>query len=297
MKELKDFIEDLQEVQASAVDDWTGEEYMGGDLKIPDPKSTFVKSPHEYNQKEVSGMSCTNAGNYTTVSNVLNVDYPLEIRKKLWETSKSLGASDSKGWAIAKATDVIRKEWNERNPDKKIVSFRENFLAPKFWEYANVGHHFVMGGYVSSQYWHDALDDGVLDEFYSKGNFGHCWSGFKKDDKTLVFVDNYPYRNHNSYEVKIDDAYKLKRAGTLFHSAYFFIDEHDMKVANGEIPEYPTWAKAAVEKYKDLFTNFDADAPVDMEQFQWLLKKSGLIESVAPVTQARALVILDKILS
>lgn len=58
--------------------------------------------------------------------------------------------------------DHIRKEWNAKNPDNRLISGRMSYDSPEFWTALDRKHSLV-GGYKGNADYNKDSEDGNLE--------------------------------------------------------------------------------------------------------------------------------------
>jgi hypothetical protein len=91
--------------------------------KVPKPSILFAQNNIEYNQNEVSKVSCPIHSSITALSSLTGYRFTLEERKELWQKALALGANPNVGWNLSSAIDLVRKYWNGKQK-QQVLSFR-----------------------------------------------------------------------------------------------------------------------------------------------------------------------------
>ena len=269
---------------------------LGGDLILPNPPHTFEQNKIQYHQPEVSPVSCTLHGVLGAISDLTGYTYKLEERKQLWAKAVSLGANDV-GWYIHLAKELGRKDWNDKNPNNKIVAFEVNLGSEKFFNAIDKGYAVVVGHRYNLAYNNDYRSDKKLDGV-SFGEFvgGHCDRMNRKDDKTLnITVDNYSAGTNNIYEVPRANIQALVNNGVYFKVGYIFVFAKDVDAINAPSTISP-WAQISLPKAKN--KGLDMSQPkkeLTVAEIEDYFYKLGVISSkLGNITQERMAVILDR---
>lgn len=177
----------------------------------------------EYNQLDLPNgrNACTIHASVGAVSDLMNFAYSKERRQELWDSALALDASESAWWHFWKAVDHIRKEWNAKNPDNRLISGRMSYDSPEFWTALDRKHSLV-GGYKGNADYNKDSEDGNLEwTSFPKWTYGHCIRIRKKGDLIEV-VDNYlGKKKYNRYT--ISDFAKLIENKVFFNEFYIFL--------------------------------------------------------------------------
>lgn len=88
--------------------------------------------------------------------------YSKDERQALWDSALALDASETVGWHFYKAVDHIRRNWNSKNPNDRLVSFRLSYDSPEFDLALSRGHSLV-GGYRGNAEYNTQAEDGILE--------------------------------------------------------------------------------------------------------------------------------------
>ena len=136
--------------------DWLGSEIT---LKrAPQGTNSFIKNNSiQYNQTEISPMSCTIHGCMGAYSALTGYRFSLEERKTIWEEAKKKGASDTKGWFINEAVDLVRQYVNNLLP-VKVDSYRIDIGSFEHGTALRLGYS-VITGYRGNLLYKEDRDD------------------------------------------------------------------------------------------------------------------------------------------
>lgn len=220
---------------------------LGAEVTIPRARNKFIDKEIQYNQKDVSPVSCTIHGAMGAVSDLTGFVFSLEDRKELWKRALSLGADPSIGWYTSRAVDVVRKFYNEKFPEKPLTSFRTSINSDKYKEMLDFGYTAVISHRGNSKYNSDVNIDGILDgTSFGTTTYGHCLRMASVGDEFKSVINNY-FKAHkfNIYKVPTDNLSKLISNRVFFKDCYFFVDNYEV---DGDIP---LWAKASWDKAKE----------------------------------------------
>jgi len=268
---------------------------FGGDLIIPDTKHKFEEFKIQYNQKTVSKMSCTVFGSMGAVSDLTGYTFNLGTAKGIWEEAKKLGASDTRGWYISSAVNLVQKRYNELYPKDTVSYYRVQLCSEEAIEALNKGYSLVVGFSGNRNYTNDK-NDGVLDGTdFGATTYGHCVRLYKSGDKYIV--DNYDGQVlFNIYQLK--DLNTLVDNSVFFKNAYFYVKDNELKEAEN-MGKISPWAREAVKYCIDNNIATVWDNPqeivtsVDAER---MYRRAGIIKSFSGkgLSKERLAIIIKK---
>lgn len=127
--------------------------------------------------------------------------------------------------------DCARNFWNEKNPDREMVSFRAERNSDDYWLWLASGFQAVIWYRGNSQWNRDAHDNTILDETaHGDDTYWHIRREEIHTDRYVKAVDNYPWRvvngkERNDYYVpreNMDDLSRWSETG-YYPSAYFLL--------------------------------------------------------------------------
>ncbi|MDY6806673.1 MAG: S-layer homology domain-containing protein [Cyanobacteriota bacterium] len=258
---------------------------MGGGIleTVPPAPLTFWDAQIQYNQLEVHKMSCTIFAAAGAISDLTGYRFNNNQFRALVEEAKKDDFSDSDGWYIYKAVDLVRHWWKRNEGD--ITSYRLNLAGADFVEALKKGYSIVTGYRGNSQYDRDVAADGVLDKI-TIGNttYGHAIRisrDRESPDYARLVIDNYlDAQPFNTYRIKIDDLPKMVNNGVFYYSGYIFVSNVERMfkdvVRNSQTEWYYSqleWAvkEGMVNGYED--ETFRPDRPVTRAEMVILLKR------------------------
>lgn len=244
--------------------------------KSPVARFKFIDNKIQYNQNEVSKVSCPIHSVCTAISSLSGYTFTLDERKNLWQKAISLGANPNKGWFLSSAVDLVRKYWNEKNTDK-LLSFRVNRKSPEFKDLLSKGYALAVSYNGNATYNADKNADGRLDKTtFGASTYGHLVSVIDSG-KDVTIVDNYKGIKHNLYLINDDHWNSLDNFGTY---AYVFIFEKDYLEANDK-KEIATWAQEAKRLAETKGIIKDWNNPQEIigtEKLEWILENLGAFD-------------------
>jgi hypothetical protein len=189
-----------------------------------------------YNQKEVSDMSCTIHACMGAITDLTGYVFSLEERKKLWEEAKKQGASDSYGWYVSDAVNLVRKYVNTLGIGN-FVTVRTTFGSDVFYKAIKQGYSGI-GIYKGNKlYNEDIADDGVVEETNLTGNstYSHCiryvWG------IGVEVRDNYLGSKTWKNEYKIKYELELYKNSVISPTVYFFVEDSPTLPLNRKLLE------------------------------------------------------------
>lgn len=193
-------------------------------LNLPNAPKRFSDSKIQYQQTEISEMCCTMVGSLTAFSNLTGYVFTVSQMKEIWELCKKQGASDSYGFYLNKAVDIIREYVNKLNIGK-FVTFRVGIGFDEYYGVMKKGY-MVVTGYSGNGKWNnDKNDNGVIDDVeFGESTYTHIIATFDDDANTknsINVVDSYLKTSpKNIY--KIPDIIPLYKNNTIFKYGYVF---------------------------------------------------------------------------
>ena len=202
-------------------------ELAGGEFKLPQASSTYWDKQTQYNQTLVSKVSCTvhaAAGAFSDqTGNQLTTEQLIEI----WSLALKDGASNSWGWFVNKAVQLIRKYMNNLGYD--VVTFRMVLCSDEFYEALKKGYSVVTGYRGNKNYNLDLEADGILDgDSFPNSTYGHSIRMINENSNSIkIIVDNYKGRKYNTYSIKKGNLEPLWKNGVFFNSGYIFANRQD----------------------------------------------------------------------
>lgn len=203
-------------------------DYLASDVEIPRaPRGTnsfVLNGATQYNQKDVSPVSCTVHGAIGAYSDLTGYKFQLEERQEIWQEALNRGANPDKGWYILDAVALVR-EWVNENCDDKVDYYRTIVGTGEYGEIMRKGYSPIVGYSGNKLYNADRDDDGILNNIdFSTATYGHCIrTNYSIGDEFDRLVDNYPYRNTNLYLVPTSNWNDLMANNVFFKSAYIYL--------------------------------------------------------------------------
>jgi len=202
-------------------------DWLGADIELkcaPKGTSSFLlNGATQYNQKDVSPVSCTVHGAMGAYSDLTGYKFSLDEREEIWQEALNRGADPDVGWYINSAVDLVR-QWVNANLPEKVSSYRLRVGSNDFGMAMRLGYSPVVG-YRGNQLYNLDKSDGVLnDTEFTDTTYGHCIrTNYSVGDEFDRMVDNYPYNNINLYLVPTINWKKLVLNRVFFEHAYIYI--------------------------------------------------------------------------
>jgi len=194
----------MQYTHSLSMENLTGNEYFLPTGSTVDKLSTFISSHEEvtkvfqYNQNEFVDSygynQCTLYWPMTALSCLVGREFTKDERWELATLGTQRSDWNPNMWAnVSTWVDVVRKWWNDKNPNDQIVSFmidntslnRKNIFKKKF--------AYVSGFYGNQAYNVDASDWLLEGIKFGQATYGHCTA-----ELLATVLDNY----NNKYDRK-----------------------------------------------------------------------------------------------
>lgn len=203
-----------------AIEKYNDTDYLlGEEIVVEQAPFTFQDNQIQYNQKEVSHVSCTVHAAIGAYSDLTGYRFTLDERVELWRQAVELGADPNYGWYISSAVDLVR------NFKKDVNSFRVDLASDYFFDVLDKGYSVVCGFRGNATYSLDK-NDGILDGLeFGKTFWGHAVRLVKQDDMYLMIVDNYIGSDLgiNTYLIPKENLQKLITNRVFFEKGYFYV--------------------------------------------------------------------------
>lgn len=268
---------------------------LGAEIDLPRASGNFEKYPIQYNQKEVSPVSCTIHGAMGAISSLTGHRFSLLDRKGLWQDAIDLGADPNLGWYTGQAVDLVRKFYN-RKFNKKLTSFKVHVGSEEFFKALRLGYRIVVSYRGNSKYNADRNEDGILDGlFFGITTYGHCLTmSYSKGDEYEIIIDNYEgQRKFNVYKIPSANLKQLISNGIFYRSAYVFVDEY----VKEESP-VPIWALQSWKKALDKGIISQGDDPMSIvadDNLEAMLIRANVFQKdEAGISLVRWIVAMDR---
>lgn len=248
---------------------------------------------HQYNQAQLhtsqpyedTRWSCALFGNFGAVSDLTWYEFTksdiLEIQKSAVD---NYWLEMHKWMYLDKARDCVRNWWNNKNPNKRLITFTINLRDNSeknikiLNELYKKNKTLVIWYHTTKEHYVDSQDNGVLDldAFLSAGyedNWWHC----VRYNKARNIDNYYEYKKYNIYEN--NKLVALSNEWTYFKYAYVYFFAEDFEKIFTDVYEWAPfydaikWAKDKwlVNWYDD--GSFRPNDKISRWEFVWILKK------------------------
>lgn len=211
-----------------------GEQYDNRDYLIGDgivipraPKGTdsfLLNGATQYNQKEVSQVSCTIHAAMGAYSDLTGFKFQIEERDEIWKEAIERGADPKVGWYIHSAVKLVA-DWVNENCSDKVSYYRVRLGTFEHSAVMRLGYSVIGGFRGNKLYQTDREDNGIIDNLeIGETTFGHAlrWN-YSKGDEYDRIVDNYPYRNTNLYLIPSANWKTLVKNRVFFENGYVYL--------------------------------------------------------------------------
>lgn len=154
----------------------------------PVPRYRFILNQYHLPERKTS---CTKFSAMNALWNDIGYEPTIEDIRRIEEKSKLAG----RGWTgkaryRAGWVDVVRRDWNERNPDNEVASYLLTMFSDEFWAYLETGRCIVVSINVWLKYWADVLSDWKLDDMNFWSWWGHATVLYKESDWVVRVIDS-----------------------------------------------------------------------------------------------------------
>jgi hypothetical protein len=152
-------------------DIWTVPELEQQDIKI-----------YEYNQWNTS--DCTLYSAFWAISDLMNYEFTKNEIAEIVAKSYEMGRVQGRWRYTQLGVDCVRKYWNDKNPDNKVISVKTNLWAEDFLDAFNKWYTIVVTYNGNSEYNMDYWKDWVVDwTKFQPSTYWHATS--------LIHIDDY----------------------------------------------------------------------------------------------------------
>jgi len=182
-----------------------------------------------YCQADINNSMCTIIAWCGIVGNMFWYRFPKEELLELVELAKQDWFIDGKGWWIYKAVDLVRKYWNQKHPNKQVITYRIPNNSKEFWDLLKKGYMLQTGFRWDRAFSQDKRDDCIINEVEKVDNPTYWHSIYFVLDKwkvKLFTVDSYNCLKCNEYEV--ENFKKLLDNNVYFKNSYVFIPKKNI---------------------------------------------------------------------
>jgi len=191
--------------------------------------NNYFKNKIAYNQYYINNSMCTIIAWLWILSNYFNYTFSKEEMLEIIELARKETPPfvDGKGWYVYKWVDLVRRYWNERNPDKQIITYRIDTFWEEFYKLMNKGYHIQTWFSVNREYWNDKKDNCAIDNsinWVDKGSIWHSIYLWIDNWKTYV-IDSYKWAWCNQYSLELP----IEELKTMFfNNSYVYIPKKNI---------------------------------------------------------------------
>lgn len=237
-----------------------------------------------YNQAALTRTrnACTLFWSFWAISDLTWYKFSQEEILEICDIAEAKYGWKEASWGyIYKAVDCVRNYWNEKNPEKEVVSFRVNLrdskdldIIKKLYEKKKT---LVIWYRTTIEHFKDSQDNWVLDNTcflscWAKATWGHCIRYNHSQN-----IDNYEWRKkYNSYEN--NQLVWLANEWTYYPSVYVYFYKSEFESIFKDVQEWAAffeaikWAKEnwIVRGYWDW--TFRPSQSISRWELVWVLK-------------------------
>ncbi len=227
-------MEKIKDWYFGAIEQYNQQDYLlaGSELNIDnlkDQKENYWTNQIAYNQFYINNSMCTIIAGAGILSNYFNYTYSKEELLRLVELAKKENPPfrDWRGWYIYKWVDLNRKYWNQKNPDKQVITYRIETWSKEFYKLLEKGYHIQGWFRWNREFSKDKKDDCKINKVEAiwKPTYWHSIYFAMKNWKIYV-VDSYKGFGCNVYEVV--NFKKLVENKVYFKYSYVYIPKKNI---------------------------------------------------------------------
>jgi len=183
----------------------------------------------QYNQfQSTLTNACTLISSATAASNLYNIKLSTADLEDLVKFAGTRGYVVGKWRWTSSGVDTLRRRWNAKFPENKVITFRLGVGSKEEKEIKKANHSLVYSFKWNSAYSLDRNKDGRVDgKVFTPTTRGHSieWHKSNDDNCQLQHTNTYPSRPHNVYDVK--HLYQLVLNGNYYNSCYWIAPDID----------------------------------------------------------------------
>ena len=161
---------------------------------ITNQKINYWTNKIAYNQFYINNSMCTIIAWCGILSNYFNYVFSKDELLKLVEQAKREKPpfKDWIGWYVYKAVDLVRKYWNEKHPDKQVITYRVMTWSWLFWQLLKKGYHLQTWFRWDREFSKDKKDNCKIDRVEKVWNPTYWHSiYFWFNDWKILTIDSY----------------------------------------------------------------------------------------------------------
>ncbi len=223
--------------------------------KLDDMDNNYWKNEIAFHQPDVSDYSCVSESWNGILANLFDHNLSLDDREKKWELfKKEYGAIEWVWMYIYKWVDWDRKWWNEKNPLKKVTTFKVNNWSELFNKLVNKGLMFKTWYRTNAWLTKDKFDNWIIDNSikHTKQTWGHAVYGLEptldwmKKWASVTIVNSYA-KTSSMNIFWVNNIKGQAENWSFFKSAYFYIPNSVLNKSIDEL-KYENMIKLWIEK-------------------------------------------------
>ncbi len=142
--------------------------------------------------------------------------------------------------------DCARSFWNEKNEDRKVVSYRREFTSQEMLDVLNKWYWIVISFKWNWSYNNDYMSDAILDwRKWWESTYGHVTCIYKIGSKYYV-VDSKAWASYNTYKI-VNSFEKLVEGQNFYPTSYVLLPDPNSNMSEKSFrKEYEEWIELGI---------------------------------------------------